>query len=88
MVNRSLPDKRPIDAEVLVNQNAPQPHDVWPRYRVVPRRKFRAEPRNRFADDRQFFSDGVAKRLASQEIGLGPPGDRLRNPTQRFQDVA
>jgi hypothetical protein len=27
MVNRSLPDKRPINAEVLVNQNVPQPHN-------------------------------------------------------------
>ena len=39
----------------------------------MPRRKFGAEPRDRFTDDRQLLSDGVAKRLVGEEIGFRSP---------------
>lgn len=32
VIDRRLPDQRPIDAEVLVNQDVSQPHDVRPRH--------------------------------------------------------
>ena len=87
VIDRRLPDQRPIDAEVLVNQDVSQPHDVRPRHRVMPRREFGAEPRHRFADDRQLLSDGVAERFVGDEIGLRSSGYRFRNPVQRLQDI-
>jgi hypothetical protein len=62
-------------------------HDVRPWHGVVPRRNFRGEPRDRFADDRQPLGNCVAKSLVGQEFGLRPTGDRFRNPVQSFRDV-
>ena len=85
MVNRSLPDKWPIDAEILVNQNVPQPHDIGPWHRTVSLGNFRAQLRDGFTDDRQLLGHGVAKCLVGKEFELRPPGDPF--PIQRFQEV-
>ena len=77
VVDRSLPDKRPIDAEVLVNQEVSQPHDVRPWYGVVPRRNFRGQPRDR-----------AAKSLVGQEFGFRLAGDGFRRCRSRRIDQA
>jgi hypothetical protein len=66
VVNRRLPDKRPIDADVLVNENVPQPHNIGPRHRVVPLPDFLAQPRDNFADNRQCLGDHCGSRRINQ----------------------
>ena len=53
----------------------------------VPRGEFRAQPSDRFTDDRQLLGDSVAKRVVAQKICFHSSGCRLCNPVQRFQYV-
>jgi hypothetical protein len=87
VVDRSPPDQRPINAEVLVNQNIPQAHDIAPWHGVVSRCDCRAQSGDCFTDDRQLLSDGVAESLVGEEFGLCSTGDSFRDPVQRIQDI-
>ena len=53
MIYRRLPDQWPIDAELLMNQNVAQAHNVLPRHKTVSGFDFGTQPGNRFSNGRE-----------------------------------
>ena len=88
MIYRRLPDQWPIDAELLMNQNVAQAHNVLPRHKTVSGLYFGTQPGDRFSNGREPLGNRVAKRIIGDEASFRSARDRFRDPVEGIQNVA